>query len=156
MSESIDTLKSDFAAIQSKIDAMSGPLTTAPEIMSLLKNDLVPFIGEVVKEVGEVDEAVADMYAQAEDILQPETAAEVAALILTGRTLVKELMTLNPKAAAACKAWLQLSKTVEETLAEITVDDPSDDDEDDEDEDDEDNEDERDEGDDKHDAKKEG
>ena len=136
---SLEELQRDYDAIQTKIDGMTGALTTPAEIMALLKNDIVPFMGSSVKELAELDDTVADLYANAEDILQPETAGLFAALILTGRPLLMELQKrLTPadtKIAVALKEWLSLSKSAERTLADITVPDDDEDDDDDDDED---------------------
>jgi hypothetical protein len=107
-------------------------------------------MGSFVKELTEVDETVADLYSESEDILQAQTAGVFAALIATGRPLIMELQKrLQPsdgKILAALKGWLELSKVCESTLEEITIPDDEDDEDPDDEDEDKDDEDDADEG----------
>lgn len=128
---SIEQLKTDWDALEKRVNSMNPALTTNPEIVRLIKDELAPFMKCMVDEMGEQDGALADLFNDAEDILQPETAGLFAVLITTGRELLAKLEAVSKKAGdlttlAEIKAWREISKTAEEALEEITVPDDGD------------------------------
>lgn len=154
-------LESNLAAIHQL--AAAGALTTAPEVVDHLAKFLWPFMQNVVNEMAEIDAEVANAVYNADDHLQPETAEQLAAVIVIATGLIgKELQKrLDPKKPAdaqvlvAIRDWAKLAKEAGEIIEEITVeppegeDDPdqveaempdSEDDEDDDDDDEDDDE----------------
>jgi hypothetical protein len=151
---SVEELKSDYETITQQLKEMKPELTTAPELVAFLQNNLVPFMGNMVAEIGELDESVRDVYEGAEDILQPETGALFAAAIGGAMGIVGKLKARLNKAniedAKILKAideWEKVATEAAETIEEITIpddleDDGKADDEGDEEEEDEDDDDE--------------
>jgi hypothetical protein len=161
---SLEDLEADLTTNLAAAAQLLGPLVTASDIAKHLNETMWPFVVNVVTELKEVDETVADLYHGAEDILQPETAKVFAAVIAvaSGLILGELKRRLDPnkpseaKLLAAIKEWARLAHEAGETLEEITVvpaeggeDEEDEDDEDDVGDDDEDNEDDDDAEDDK-------
>lgn len=153
--EDLQTDLDDNIAAMAKL-AQQGPLTTPADITAHLERTLWPFFKNVVAELSEMDSSIADLYQDAEDILQPETGAQLAAVLVTATGLItKQLVPRLDKdkdraVLVAIKQWLGLAKEAGDTIEQITIpeeaeaaegpDDEEDDEEDDgdEDEDDED------------------
>jgi hypothetical protein len=126
----MEALQSDFKDIQAKAKQL-GPHTPLGDLVRFLKSDLVPFIESHINETAEIDVVVADMVEQADDVLQPETAAVFAGVIVGGRTMAAKLAEVLPKGpdgkpldaalAAQIEAFLPLATEAEELLEEITI-----------------------------------
>ncbi len=139
---SLEELKSDYQAITTQLSEMNPALTTAPELVTFLRNNLVPFQENLINELGELDETVADLYNNAEDILQPETGGLIAATLALGIGIIEKLKGRlvatsleDTKVAKAIKEWERMSKEAVETISEITIPTEEDEDEDEEGED---------------------
>lgn len=135
---SMDSLRADLKSNTAELAAMDPMTTTTSDLLKHLKGTLWPFLESVTDEMSDIDECVGDMVADAEDILQPETAAVFVAITAGGATIAAAL-----KARITREAEPQLWKIVtefekncqlaDETLQEIVVDagEEIDDDEDD-------------------------
>lgn len=141
---SIEDLQTDFAQNQREIDALSA-LSSVGDVVAHLKNTFWPFVGNVVTEVAEMDQALRDMYEQSEDVLQFDTGKQLAGTIGGAVTLVDELERRaagDAQLLAAIAEWRKVAKESLDVLEEITLPeledegDPDDDEGDDDDEDD--------------------
>jgi hypothetical protein len=129
---SLEDLQADLEANIEAAAALSGPLVTVGDLAKHIQSTLWPFQQNVLAELEEMDGALADMLANAEDILQPETAAEFAAVlaIATGLIVNKLKPRLNPanaddkKILSAITQWVDMAAQMGETIEEITVDPP--------------------------------
>jgi hypothetical protein len=139
---SIEDLKADLASNMTACRALiaRGVLLT-PVDLAKHQLDQWAFLENVVTDFEELDGTVSDLYHNAEDILQPETAAVFAAVAAGGLGLVGELeKRLTPadgKIRAAIAEFKKLAIEATDILREITIPD-DDDDEEDEEEDEED------------------
>lgn len=122
---SIEELQSDIERNLGELDAQA--FLSFDDIKTYLKSTIFPLLASVGSELEEIDNDVADMVQQSEDILQPETAGLFA--MLCGNTiqlcgaLQKRLKDNKNDAVWAQKIaqTMQLCELVRNTLAEITV-----------------------------------
>ncbi len=125
---SIEQLQADLKAVIGRVP--TGPLTTAAEMGSFLKNDLLPFIESTVDEMAEMDDNIGDLVTSAEDVLHEENATVFAGIITGGLALVRELEDLAAKTGDGqrlkplIKEWRELAKQGGELLEDITMPDP--------------------------------
>lgn len=143
----MEALQGDLKEIVAEAKKLSTTLTTSGELISFVKNNLVPFIESHVAETADIDECVADMVEHAEDILQPDTAKIFAGCIQGGLAMALKLEEVLAKDASGKLADPVLAKLIADyrnlaqvggqLLDEITMpDDEEDDEEEDDDEDD--------------------
>jgi ABC-type transporter Mla subunit MlaD len=129
---SVNQLKSDLAR---NIRSLSG----TADVTAHLRDTLWPWLESLLDEIGEIDEAVGELVDQAEDFLQPDTAAIFANVIQACAALAGELRKRAPGDQALAMSLAQADQIVQAAaakLAEITgLSDGDEDDEDDEDED---------------------
>lgn len=125
---SIETLKDDLKAVAGALP--TGPLTTAAEMATYMKNNLLPFVESVVTEMEEMDDNIGDLVTSAEDVLHEENATVFAGIITGGLALVKELEDIAAKTGDGqrlkplIKEWRELAKQGGELLEDITMPDP--------------------------------
>lgn len=136
--ESVETLRADLNANIASLKDM-GALTTTADLVGHLKNTLWPFQEMLVEHIEELDGCVEDLLNHAEDILQPETGAVFAAVVVGGLLLAGELkkrLTVadDPKIRAVIAEFEQTCAVAQATLAEIVIPDDEAEDEDEEDE----------------------
>jgi len=133
---SMDTLREDLAANLKVVAAMKPELTTSTELAKHLRQVFWPFVESLVEELGDVDNCVGDLLEGAEDILQPETGAVFAGIIVAGRALAGKLRELVPAGTDATldqslEGYLALTEQGEAILSEIVVQGAEGEDEDD-------------------------
>lgn len=144
---SMEQLQIDFKDLKSRAkEALGGSMPTAADIARFIKGDLLPFIENHVAQSAEMDGCIEDMMYRQEDVLQPETAAVFASIIVGGRGMALKVRELSPKHPdgtlvdgaldKAIAEYLGLCQSGEHIVAEITL--PPQDDDDDEEDDDED------------------
>lgn len=122
----IDQLKSDLDRIM--LEDLPA-LVANPEpaaIAAHLQNTLYPILGQVAEEIEEIDDAVEDLGADAEDILQPESAEAIGVVLIQGAIVVAELKKrLSIKTDAAllrvCLEFERQLKAATEVLREVYV-----------------------------------
>lgn len=140
---SIEELKADHASVTAKLRGMNPALTTAPELCAFLQQEFMPLHENLIGELAEMDETVQDIYTGAEDILQPETGGQLAAVITTAAGMLEKAMAILPagnletaKLKKAYETWKPLCKEALEAIDEITIpaDDVEEGDDDEEDE----------------------
>lgn len=149
---SLEDLQEDLAMNLAEVEKLDNPLVTAGEVAKHLRSVLWPFMKNVISEMEEMDGSIEDLYRNAEDILQPETAGRLAAVLVTATGLItRELVPrLNKdnladrKVLTAISAWVKLAKEAGDEIEQITIQpaegedpEPDDPDEDDDEEDDE-------------------
>lgn len=130
---SIEQLQADLKQVITAVP--SGPLVTAPEIGSYLKNNLLPLFQSLADELGEVDDSVCDLVNRAVDVLHEDNAQVFAGVIASGKLLVGELRTRigsDRRLLDAIKEWETLAKEGVQILEDITIPDDEDPDEGDE------------------------
>lgn len=141
---SLDTLKEDLKQNLATLTTMN-ELSSVGDVVNHLKNTLWPTLESIVDELAEVDDCVADMVNNAEDILQPET-AEVFAAVLAASAVVAAALKpmLDPdKDADMINLVAELERNIKKANAimqEIVIDDVDPEYDDDDDDDDDDNE----------------
>jgi hypothetical protein len=124
---SIDTLKQDLEQVVSSIP--QGPLATAADVADYLRNNLVPFVSNVVDEISEVDDCVAALVDESEDILHEDSGEVFAGLIESGKALVGELRIRvggDKRVLGLIRAYEILAAKGLQILADIVVPDPDD------------------------------
>jgi hypothetical protein len=125
---SIEQLESDLKAVANAVP--TGPLTSAAELGSYIKNNLVPLIAATVEEVKEMDDTIGDLVTRSADVLHEDTAQVFGGLIFSGLVLLKEL---EQRAAgdrailAQIKEWRALAEQGSAILDDITIPDDEDD-----------------------------
>jgi hypothetical protein len=135
---SIEDLQSDLERNLAELDNRA--FTSFDDVRSWLRDTLFPLMTNMTSEIEEIDNDVADMVQQSEDILQPETAGLFAMVIANCIQLAGALgkrLKQNPndqKWAAKIQQSLHVCELATKTLQEITVqpDAPDDDGESDE------------------------
>ncbi len=123
MSDAIEQLKADYAANLEEVAAL-GPLTSVPDLVSHLQHTLWPFVGELVKNLDEIEGVQEGMYEDSDDILQPETAGFFMALVLGARELCDELEKRaagDAKLLAGVKRIRIIAQKCQEVLEDITI-----------------------------------
>lgn len=126
---SIDTLRQDLKQILESIP--EGPLTAAADVAAYLRNNLVPFVSNVVDELSAVDDCVGALVNEAEDILHEDNAEVFAGIITSGKVLVGELRIRvggDRRVLALIREYEILAAKGVQILDDIVV--PDDDDED--------------------------
>lgn len=134
---SIETLKKDLKDVVAAFP--TSPVSTE-ELASYVRGNVLPLMENFVEEIGEMDDAIADVVHQAADVLHGENAAVFAGIIEGAAELVGKLgeaATNNPVLIQKIRAWEELAQQGREILEEIVIDDAEDDVEDEEDDDDE-------------------
>lgn len=136
----MEALQADLTEIVKAAAALNPGLTTTGELVTFLKQNLVPFIESHVAESSEMDECIADIIDHAEDILQPESARIFGSVILGGLALAKKLEevatasgTLDANIAKGIAEYKKLAAAAQQLLEEVAMPDDPDDEEDDED-----------------------
>lgn len=125
---SIETLKEDLKAVAGALP--TGPLTTAAEMATYMKNNLLPFIESTVTEMEEMDGTIEDLVTQTPDVLHEEAAATFMGVITGGLALVAELEGLAAKTGDSqrlkplIKEWRDLAEQASELIEDITIPDP--------------------------------
>ena len=138
----METLESDLKANIAEAKKLSA-LSSISDLVDHLKNILWPTIEAVVEELGEVDDVVGEMVSNAEDILQPETGAVLAAVV-SGAAAVATALKLRITREAEPDLYRvidELEKNCKEATAilkDVVLEEPIDDDEGDDDDDDDD------------------
>lgn len=140
---SIEDLKADLASnMKACRELIARGILLTPSDLAKHQLDQWAFLENVVNDVEEMDGTLSDLYHNAEDILQPETAALFAAVATGGLGLVGELeKRLTPadgKIRAAIAEFKKLAIEATDILREITIPEDDEDDEEDEDEEDDD------------------
>jgi hypothetical protein len=131
---SIGTLKQDLEQVVSSIP--QGPLATTADVADYLRNNLVPFVSNVVDELSEVDDCIGALVNEAEDILHEDNAEVFAGIITSGKVLVSELRIRvgnDKRVLALIREYEILTAKGVQILADIVVPDDEEDDEDEED-----------------------
>lgn len=126
---SIEQLKTDLKSVIEAIPAMGSDLP------DYLRNNLLPLFEAVVAELGEQDEAIADLVQGASEVLHTESAGVFAAIIVSGRALAAELRTRagnDHRLLALVKEFGELADQGEEILNDIVIPDVDEDEDPDE------------------------
>lgn len=111
---------------------------SAEDVRKYLRETLWPFLSNHVAETTEIDDCVANMVEDSDDVLQKDTASLFAAVIVSGQKLMEELikrLTKTPDDQKVRNAIAELRPIYAQAAAkleEITVDVEEDDDEEDE------------------------
>lgn len=130
---SIETLRDDLKANEANFRATT--FESVDELKQWMLNNLFPWHGNQCNELDDMDEALADVVGQHEDILQLDTAKIFGTMILgvreLGAELKKRLTTsdADKKLSLAIDNLVAASVEAERTLEEITIppgDDPDD------------------------------
>jgi hypothetical protein len=139
---SIEDLQNDYPVIVESLTELkqaiaSDPVGGAQMLATWLEQNLVPFIGNQVTEMDEMDEAIQDLV-EGTEAISPLTAGILGAPYAFGKPLIDLLLRLTPdaKVQQQCREWLKLHDLAVSKLQEITVE-PSENDDDDDDDDDE-------------------
>lgn len=139
---SMETLREDLKAITPVVAALHPDLATTAEVVKALK-EVWAFVESHVDETEEIDEVVADIVSDAEDILHPDTAKVFAAIIAGGAVMAAAIEAnvsrdTNPQLFKAVEEFTANCKKGKDLLEEIVIDTGDDDDDDDEEDEDED------------------
>ncbi len=87
----LDTLKADLNRIAlEELPALAKNPEPAAIVAHLI-DTMYPLMGQLADEIEEIDEAVEDLGADADDILQPESAEALGVVIVEGHVIVAEL-----------------------------------------------------------------
>jgi hypothetical protein len=132
---SLEDLQSDIDRNLGELDAHA--FSSPDEIRAYFRDTMYPLLASVSSELEDIDNDVADMVQQSEDILQPETAGLFAAVIV-GAVQVMAALEKRLKANTNDNKWLakiqqlrHVCDLAQKTLHEITVqpdaDEPPDD-----------------------------
>jgi hypothetical protein len=122
----METLRADMRANIGSLSSF-GPTSTVGELAAHLRNTLWPMLEAMVDEVEEIDDVVAGIVSNSEDILQPDTSAMLVAVISGAMVLVTQQLEkrvnkdAEGKVWAAIKEWRQLAAKSLELLSEITL-----------------------------------
>ena len=139
---STETLRADLQACMNEAKALAdNPELTPHAVCKHLNDTLWPLLSNVVEEVADIDETVSDMYEHAEDILQPDTGAQLLAVIAGAEILVGELKTRvgnDARLLAAIKEWSAKAAESKQAITDITITTEEEDDDDDDGDDDDD------------------
>jgi hypothetical protein len=98
-----------------------GPTTTALEVGSFLRDELLPFAETLVGEIGEMDEAIDDLVHQTPDVLHTESATVFASVLAAGSAIAAELRTRAGNDARLLRALREFDALVKE--AKVILDD---------------------------------
>lgn len=137
---SSEDLQSDLASNMEAVKNLTA-LSNISDVVDHLKQTLWPMLEAMVNEHADLDAALADLYHNAEDILQYETGKLFAAVVVGAEFMMTELANRAGNDARLLKAIKELRekcKEAKEIIEEITLPEDPDGDEDDEDEDEED------------------
>lgn len=85
----IEQLKADVEGIQLRADAATD--TSAEGAWAFIRQEIVPFLAALTKEVADIDTVLQEMVEEMPDSLQPETAAVFAGIIASGKVIAAEL-----------------------------------------------------------------
>lgn len=127
------TLAEQFAELvkdHSRADV--DPVASVGKLLEWMQQNLLPYIGNAVNEMDEMDEAISDLVEGTEAISE-QTSAILSAPLVFGKPLIELLLRLTPdaKVQAQCRQWLGLHDLAAKKLEEITVEGDDDDDDDD-------------------------
>lgn len=103
---SLDELRADLARNAKAASA----ITTPAEVVNYLQGTLWPFLEGVIDQLADHDESILDLIEEADDILQPETAAVISAALTSGAAIAAELkrrLDLEPDSPDKMK-WMGL------------------------------------------------
>lgn len=125
---SMETLRKDLTANLTAVAAIKSELAS-PEVVANMVKEMWAFMENLVDELDEIDGSVADLYSEADDILQPETAAVFSALVLGAGPIAAALKTrLDPSKTEdqvflkMCDEHIKNAQEAEALLQEIVVD----------------------------------
>lgn len=122
---SIEDLEGDLA--RNITDFATTTFLTANDVQKYLGDTLWPFLQNMVAEVRDQDNCISDLVNEADDVLQPDTAGIFAAVIISSKMMMQELvmrLTKSPKDAELKTKLAQIRPIItkaEETLEEITI-----------------------------------
>ncbi len=124
---SIDELHTDHDALTDRIaNLLLKPDVNLKDVLLFMKNDLVPLQGSIIEEMGEMDDALEEMYERSEDTLTRESAGILAVPLALGAELAAELERRLGPADTAWAQRIQLFRSAVETagalMEQITVD----------------------------------
>jgi hypothetical protein len=123
---SIEDLKADID--RNTEDFANVAFASFDDVKEYVKTTLLPLVSNVVDEVAQIDDDVADMINQSADVLQPETAGIFAAVITQCKGLAEALQRRLKKGDVNDDKWAkrlpkirQVCEVAQNTLLEITV-----------------------------------
>lgn len=135
----METLESDLKANVAEAARLSA-LSSPGDLADHLKNVLWPTLEAIVEEMADMDGVIGDIVTNAEDILQPETGAVLAAVV-SGAMAVSTALKLRitretePELYQVIDELEKNCKEANEILKDVVLEEPDDPDEEDEDED---------------------
>lgn len=119
-------MKSDLQRIErEELPALAANPEPAA-IVAFFRDTMFPIFGQVIEEIEEIDEAVEDLGADAEDILQPESAEAFGVVIVTGQVVVSELKkrlsaTEDARLLKVCLEFEEQLKKASQVLEDVFV-----------------------------------
>src|SRR4029077_6278419 len=123
---SIEDLKADIERNTTDFDSVT--FNSLDDVKQFMKTTMFPIMTNVVEEMEQIDDDVADIIQQASDVLQPETAGIFAAVITQCRGLAEGLKRRLKKGDKNDDKWavrlpkiLAICDAAQDTLLEITV-----------------------------------
>lgn len=126
----IETHKKDLSQLRQRISpelfiSGDGTAVDATALCAFLRNEMLPMFESMLDELGEIDEAVAELAEDETGTIDADFADVVKLLVTSGMPLVEELARRSAgdqNLTAGCAAWCKLAS---ETLA--TLEEPPDD-----------------------------
>lgn len=119
---SIEDLESDMNRNADELDSVT--FASFDDVKAYLKQTMFPLMGNMVEELADIDNELAEYVEGRADMLQPQTAGIFAAVIVHCRQLivtVKKLQPTNQKVLVKLEAIKKVCALAEQTLEEITV-----------------------------------